>query len=78
MVWPFKGQRVTDWRDSWRWLSVRFIAGGAALQVALLTLGHDVRDYLPDWFTRVVAIAIFAGAFLGRITEQKPKDTSNG
>ena len=77
MVWPFKGQRVADWQDSWRWLSVRFIAIGAALQVALLALGHDVRDYLPDWFTRVVAIAIFAGAFLGRITEQ-PKERPHG
>jgi hypothetical protein len=71
MVWTFRGQRVTDWQDSWRWLSVRFIAAGAALQVALLALGHDIRDYLPDWFTRIVAIAIFAGAFLGRITEQR-------
>jgi hypothetical protein len=61
---------VKDWHDCWKWLSVHFLALSVALQFALLALPADIRAYLPQPLTQVIAIVLLVAAFAGRITEQ--------
>lgn len=65
---------VDDWRQAWRWASVRLLALSLALQGALLVMPDTVRAYLPDWAGHATAIFLLLAATVGRLVKQKPPD----
>lgn len=64
---------IEDWHQSWRWLSIQFIALSAALQLALVALPEELHSQLPDWLMHDLAIILLAGAALGRLVDQGKK-----
>jgi hypothetical protein len=74
---------VDDWRNVWRWWSVRFNALGLAIlawvsidPVSVLyvwsLLPDDVRAILPPGFPLYIGIGLFALSMLARVVKQKP------
>ena len=64
---------IWNWRDAWRWMSVRLIALAASLQIVLLAFPEQLAQYLPPWLLQGGAIACLAGALLGRVTTSTPE-----
>lgn len=64
---------VTEWRSAWKWLSVQFVAAAGTVQLSVLAFPETIRQYLPDWLTHALAVALLAGAVLGRLIDQKAK-----
>ena len=64
---------VSNWRDAWRWFSVRFAALGAAVSVAWLALPADLTAQVPGWVQNAVAGVIFVGVLLGRLIDQRAR-----
>jgi len=66
---------VMDWRESWRWWSVRFGAAGAVLFAASDVLRDawqyvppDLRSYLP--YAQYISYALFGLGFVSRFIKQ--------
>lgn len=68
---------IWNWRDAWRWMSVRLIAAAASLQIVLLAFPQQLQQYVPGWIMQGAAIACLAGALLGRVTTSTPPEKSN-
>lgn len=69
---------IDDWKQAWRWSSVRLIALSAALQTALLAF--PLKDYVPLWIVQGLATAILAVTLLaaaGRVTTTEPPNGVN-
>lgn len=68
---------VDDWHQAWRWSSIRFLAVGGAVQVALLAFPAQLAQYIPGPVLSGLAtfslICTIAGG-IGRITTIDPKD----
>jgi hypothetical protein len=64
---------VHNWYCCHRWLSMRFLAAGVALQTAFIAMPEELRLALPDWVTRTMAIALLVCAVLGRLVDQGDK-----
>lgn len=66
---------INDWRRAWRWSSMRFLATGAAVQVAVVTCPDKVAQHVPEAVWSVLSVfaltcTLLAG--LGRITTTEP------
>lgn len=62
---------IPDWKQAWKWSSVRFAAAGAAVQGALLAFPMQLQQYLPAWVLStlsVFALGCLILAIGGRIT----------
>lgn len=65
----FLGHRlIWNWREAYKWMSIQFIALGAAIQLALMAFPDAIRAYLPDPVTHTIAIFCLAAAAYGRVT----------
>jgi len=69
-----KIELVEDWRRAHRWLSVRLMALGVALQSAWPLVPDDVKSHLPSWLFSSLSIGILIAAVAGRLVQQAPKD----
>lgn len=38
-----------QWRQAWRWSSMRFLAVGGVVQASLLAFPAQLQQYLPPW-----------------------------
>ena len=76
---------IIDWRQAWRWWSVRVSAFGSLL-FALLTafpdqalalwtnLPAEIREQLPDNLERAIGAALFAAVLFVRLIPQEEAD----
>jgi hypothetical protein len=65
---------VPNARDAWKWLSMRFIALAAALQVAWETLPPDALAVIPVDWRGYITLGILLLAMVGRVIDQsKPE-----
>lgn len=70
---------VDDWRDWWRWASMRFGLGGLAfnaLAAALLkgiTVSVAFLGFIDLVWLPLIALAITALSMAGRVTRKAPK-----
>ena len=73
-----RGTIIPNWRDFWRFHSVRWNAAGA-----LLSLGQSVvlaagaipfRDILGDLAMWVIAFGVFVASMIGRLLKQQDAD----
>ncbi|HKU64452.1 MAG TPA: hypothetical protein VJQ06_05290 [Rhizomicrobium sp.] len=62
---------VDNWRQSWKWFSVQFVAAATAVQLSVLAFPDSMRAWLPDWLMHVLAVVLLAAAVLGRLVDQK-------
>ena len=62
---------VDNWRQSWKWFSVQFVAAATAVQLSVLAFPDSMRAWLPDWLMHVLAVVLLAAAALGRLVDQK-------
>jgi hypothetical protein len=62
---------VANWKSAWRWFSVQLVTAAGAVQLSVLAFPDSVRAWLPDWLTHLLAVALLAGAVLGRLVDQK-------
>lgn len=67
---------IPDWKQAWRWSSVRFLAIGGVMQGSLLAFPAQLQQYLPPWLLSGLAefalFCVIAGG-VGRITTtEKP------
>jgi hypothetical protein len=62
---------VADWKSAWTWFSVQFVAAAGAVQLSLLAFPDEVRAWLPDWLTHLMAMVLLVAAVLGRLIDQK-------
>jgi hypothetical protein len=68
---------IWNWRDAWRWMSIRLIAAAAGLQLTLLAFPAQLQQYVPGWLMQAAAIACLAGAALGRVTTSTPPEKTD-
>lgn len=64
----FNHALIPDWKQAWRWASVRLMALGAAWQFALVSVPPQIRHELPDWLVQYGAMICFGAALYGRVT----------
>lgn len=64
---------IWNWKEAWRWMSIRLIALAASLQITLMAFPQELQQYVPGWLMQGLAIACLAGAALGRVTTSTPE-----
>lgn len=76
---------VDNWKQAWRWWSLRFNALGLVIlswvsfdPVSVLAVWNlmppHVRAFLPPNFLTFIGLALFGLSMLARMVKQKPKD----
>lgn len=66
---------IPDWKQAWKWSSVRFLAVGGVVQGSLLAFPAALAQYLPGWLLSGLAMFSLACVVLGglgRITTTEP------
>ena len=66
-----KPKLVSNWKDAWRWWSMRFAVLGVAVQAAweaIQLIGLD--QHAPQWAQSAVTAVIFLGVLAGRLIDQ--------
>ena len=82
-VMGVKNRLVSDWRNAWRWWSLRFNAAGLAIlawvsfdPVGVLAvwimMPIQVRQFLPPNFLTIAGLVLFALSMIARMVKQKP------
>lgn len=70
---------IPGWQSFWKWSSMRFLALGGAVQVALLAFPQALQQYLPpavlQWGSTFVLVCMVLGG-VGRITTTNPQPPS--
>lgn len=62
---------IPDWKQAWKWSSVRFLAVGGVVQGSLLAFPVQLTQYLPPWLlsgASMFALACVVLGGIGRIT----------
>lgn len=65
---------VSDWRQSWRWLSIQLPALNTAFLATWALLPSKFQDALPVNMVLWIALALIVLGVIGRLIDQKPKD----
>lgn len=65
---------VENAKQGWKWITVQLAAAGIALQGALLAF-PGLKEWLPDWTTHWIGLAVLFGILFGRFVAQGPKDS---
>lgn len=61
---------VDDWRDAWRWWSVRITTVLAALGPAYLSLPQEVKDDLPVEWLPYISPLLLLSIVAARVVDQ--------
>jgi L-asparagine transporter-like permease len=61
---------VNDWRDAWRWLSMRAMALSGAEVAGWGALPQPWRDAVPHWVFVLVVLSTLALGMIGRVVQQ--------
>lgn len=61
---------VSDWKDCWRWWSVRFYAALAVVPVVWSSMPDDVKAYIPTEWQPWIVVAMATAGFAGRLVDQ--------
>lgn len=65
---------VSNWRDAWRWWSVRIAAVLASLGPIWLTLPEELKQSIPvEWLPYVAPILILSIVFARVIDQRLPE-----
>lgn len=67
-----RSQWVDDWRDCWRWFSMRAMFLALTLQAAWAGLPEELRLTLPSGALQGITIALLALGMVGRLHKQEP------
>ena len=70
MAAALRTRLVDDWKQLYRFYSVRMAALGMTLLTVWPQLPDDVKVLLPGWLTRLIAYVILAGIVIGAATRQ--------
>lgn len=62
---------VEDWKDAWRWLSVRAMVLALALQAGWNMLDDAQRASLPQWLVTALTAGVLALGIAGRLVDQR-------
>lgn len=62
---------VEDWKDAWRWLSVRAMVLALALQAGWNMLDDAQRASLPSWLVTALTGGVLALGIAGRLVDQR-------
>lgn len=84
----FKIELINDWRNFWRFWSVRLGVIGSALTgffvafpdqalQAWALLPADLKAYLPQQYMPMIGVAIFVLSLIARIIKQKKLENEN-
>lgn len=68
---------VDDYRDAWRWASVRFNGAALAVQATWASLSDDMRSEFPKHAVTVLTVALLIMGTTGRLIKQERKNVSN-
>lgn len=63
---------VEDWRDAWRWFSVRAMTLALALQGAWVMVPTDLRAKVPEQAALILTLLLLAAGIVGRLVKQPP------
>ena len=76
-------QLVPDWRNWWRWWSVRLVALGAVLEVfadavpsALMAITPALSGHIDPEHVRILGYAALAAGIAARVIRQPKLDSS--
>jgi hypothetical protein len=61
---------VENWRDCWKWFSVRALAAIGLLPAVWMMLPEDLRAYVPATWLPWIAAAVALGGLVGRMVDQ--------
>jgi len=69
-----KPKLVSDWRKSWRWLSMQAMVISTAILSTWALLPADLKAKLPEDIGLVAAIVALSAGMVGRLVDQsKPE-----
>ena len=69
-----KPKLVSDWRKSWRWLSMQAMIVSTAILSTWALLPADLKAKLPEDIGLVAAIVALSAGMVGRLVDQsKPE-----
>lgn len=68
-----KKHLVPDWRDWWKWASIRFNGAAIAVQATWASLSDDMRAEFPKHAIMWLTIALLAMGTAGRLMKQGKK-----
>lgn len=69
-----RARLIDDWRQAWRFWSVRISVLGAAMSAAWVSLPADTRAEIPG--AQWIGLVLFASTIVARLVQQPGK--SNG
>ena len=65
-----KPKLVSDWRKSWRWLSMQAMVISTAILSTWALLPADLKAKLPEDIGLVAAIVALSAGMVGRLVDQ--------
>ena len=69
---------IGNWRDGWRFTSIRAMTAATALQGAWLALPDDLRATLPPWLPQTIAMVLLALGVFARLVRQDKLHRTSG
>ena len=69
---------VNNWRDAWRWASMRSMGFSTGLLAAWAALPQDMRQDMPHWLLPVIVIAVLVFGMVGRVVNQSNTQGDTG
>jgi hypothetical protein len=64
---------VPDWRQAWRWFSVRAMVLAIAIQTAWELAPLDLKTKIPPEWMPYITILVLTAGILGRLVNQSPE-----
>ncbi len=61
---------VPNWRDCWRWTSVRCMVAAAAVQGSWLEIPADMKSSIPPAVVSFITLGLLALGTAGRFVDQ--------
>lgn len=68
---------VDDWRNAWKWISVRSMVVAAAIQGTWIFIPEDMRDAIPHGIVSGLTIGLLALGIAGRLIKQGDANVAN-
>lgn len=59
---------IPEWKDCWRWSSVRCMALVGAVSTSWLAVPDDLRAAAPPWFMAAIALGLTLLGAVARVT----------
>lgn len=61
---------VPDWKDAWKWWSVRFMALAAAWPVLWMQMPPDAKTLIPATWEPWIPVTLICAGLVGRVKDQ--------